>query len=66
MDQIEHYCQILGLQPGATEPEVREAYRTLVKVWHPDRFSGDPRLQEKAQEKLKEINAAYNPTTPLE
>ena len=59
MNEIEHYYQILGLQPGATEAEVREAYRTLVKVWHPDRFSGDPRLQEKAQEKLKEINAAY-------
>jgi hypothetical protein len=59
MNEIEHYYQILGLQPGATEAEVREAYRTLVKVWHPDRFSGDPHLQEKAQEKLKEINAPY-------
>ena len=30
-----------------------------MKVWHPDRFGGDPRLQKKAQEKLKEINEAY-------
>jgi curved DNA-binding protein CbpA len=29
-------------------------------VWHPDRFPNDPRLQEKAQEKLKEINLAYD------
>ena len=31
----------------------------MAKVWHPDRFVHDPRLQEKAQEKLKEINEAY-------
>lgn len=31
----------------------------MAKVWHPDRFVLDPRLQEKAQEKLKEINEAY-------
>ena len=48
-DQMEHYYQILGLQPEAAEAEVREAYRVLVKVWHPDRFSGDPHLQEKAE-----------------
>jgi len=59
MNEIEHYYQALGLQPEATEAEVREAYRDLVKVWHPDRFSGDPHLQEKAQEKLKEIDLAY-------
>jgi len=31
----------------------------LANVWHPDRFVGNPRLQKKAEEKLKEINAAY-------
>lgn len=39
--------------------ELKKAYRDLVKVWHPDRFGGNPGLQRKAQEKLKEINLAY-------
>ena len=52
-------CETLGLKPGAQAHEIKAAYRDLAKVWHPDRFTHDPRLQEKAQEKLKEINEAY-------
>lgn len=59
MDDIDRYYNILGLKPGASQEEVKQAYRDLVKVWHPDRFSHDPRLREKAQEKLKEINRSY-------
>jgi hypothetical protein len=50
---------VLGLGPGATSVEVKEAYRDLVKVWHPDRFGSDPRLRGKAEDKLKQINNAY-------
>jgi DnaJ domain len=50
---------VLALRPGATSVEIKEAYRDLVKVWHPDRFGSDPRLRQKAEEKLKEINKAY-------
>jgi hypothetical protein len=49
----------LGVRPGISAAELKAAYRDLAKVWHPDRFSHDPRLQQKAQEKLKEINEAY-------
>lgn len=52
--------EVLGLSPGASAEELKVAYRDLAKVWHPDRFAHDPRLQAKAQEKLKEINEAYN------
>src|SRR5207248_497914 len=41
------------------QQEIKTAYRDSAKVWHPDRFLNDPRLQAKAQEKLKEINEAY-------
>jgi curved DNA-binding protein CbpA len=50
---------VLGLRPGATARQINVAYRILVKVWHPDRFEGDPALREVAEAKLKEINSAY-------
>jgi tetratricopeptide (TPR) repeat protein len=59
MQEIERCCQILGLEKGASLEEVKQAYRDLVHVWHPDRFEQNPRLQKKAEAMLKEINAAY-------
>jgi heme exporter protein D len=52
--------ELLGVKPGVSSRELKAAHRDLAKVWHPDRFQHDPRLQEKAQEKLKEINEAYD------
>jgi DnaJ domain len=50
----------LGLQNGASKTEIKQAYRDLAKIWHPDRFSpADERLRRKAEAKLQEINAAY-------
>ena len=50
---------VLGVKPGVSVRELKAAHRDLAKVWHPDRFVHDPGLREKAQDKLKEINAAY-------
>ncbi len=50
---------LLGLQEGHSEEQLRQAYHDVVKVWHPDRFPHDERLRGVAQEKLKEINGAY-------
>lgn len=49
---------ILGIKPGATQEEIKSAYRKLVKQYHPDQYRDNP-LQELAQEKLAEINEAY-------
>lgn len=56
---VEKCRQILSVSKRASLREVKEAYLDLAKVWHPDRFAGNPRLEKKATEKLKEINAAY-------
>jgi len=58
MDILESY-RILDIGPNASLEEVKRAYRELARVWHPDRFPNDVRLQQKAEEKLKQINIAY-------
>ena len=52
--------RVLGLQPDASDKEIRTAYHVLVKVWHPDRFQNDQTLSAEAEEKLKEINSAFS------
>ncbi len=51
--------RVLGLAPGCSESEMRQAYRDLVQIWHPDRFA-DQRLKQRAEEALKRINEAYS------
>jgi curved DNA-binding protein CbpA len=38
---------VLGLKPDASFDEVKQAYKDLVNVWHPDRFTHNPRLADK-------------------
>ena len=58
MDLPEAY-QILEVPFGASKQEVRQSYKDLQKVWHPDRHASDPPLQRRAEERLKRINAAF-------
>lgn len=51
--------EILGLKLGASKAEVKEAYRTLAKRWHPDQFTQDEAQREQAEAKIKLINNAY-------
>uniref|UniRef100_A0A832M6E7 Tetratricopeptide repeat protein n=1 Tax=Oscillatoriales cyanobacterium SpSt-402 TaxID=2282168 RepID=A0A832M6E7_9CYAN len=59
MNSLQQYYETLGLQPGASPTEVKQAYRALAKTWHPDRFNHDSELRRQAEEKLKDINEAY-------
>jgi DnaJ family protein B protein 4 len=58
MDLREAY-RVLEVPVGASEAAVREARKTLAKVWHPDRHANDPELAKKAQQKLADINTAF-------
>jgi len=53
------YYAILEVEVGAPKDKIRQAYKEMVKVWHPDRFEHDPKLKSKAQNKMKMINEAY-------
>ncbi|WP_413174653.1 dynamin family protein [Anabaena azotica] len=59
-DQIIRAYKILGLQPTASFAEVKQAYKTLVKKWHPDLFVNQPQMQKQVQEKIRLVNEAYN------
>ena len=50
---------VLGIDPSATDEEVKKAYRDLAKKYHPDNYADSP-LADLAQEKMKEINEAYD------
>lgn len=54
--------KVLGVNEGATNEEIRAAYLSLVKKYHPDKYT-DPDMKQLANEKLKEINEAYDQLT---
>jgi hypothetical protein len=59
-EQIKDFYRELDLESGTDLACVRQSYLQLVKVWHPDRFAHDQKLQNLATDKLKRINSAYD------
>ena len=53
---MEDLYEILGVKRDATQDEIKKAYRSLVKQYHPDAHPGDKDIEEK----FKKINAAYS------
>lgn len=49
------FYQVLGLNKGANEQEIKSAYRKLALQWHPDKHKGE----KDAEQRFKEINEAY-------
>src|SRR4028118_82445 len=59
MNDLDQYYKVLELLPGASREEISQAYKDLAFIWHPDRIPKDnPRLLQKAEQKIKEINQA--------
>lgn len=53
---------VLGVSPTASDEEIKKAYRDLARKYHPDNYHDNP-LADLAQEKMKEINEAYDTIT---
>ena len=49
---------VLGVSPNASDQEIKKAYRELARKYHPDNYVDNP-LADLAEEKMKEINEAY-------
>ncbi len=56
MSEKRDYYEILGVGKNATDEEIKKAYRTLAKKYHPD---ANPNNKQEAENKFKEVNEAY-------
>ena len=52
------FYEVLGVKPTASQKEIQAAYRALVSRYHPDKHQ-DNALRELAEQKLQELNEAY-------
>ena len=60
MAQKRDYYEVLGISKGASEDEIKKAYRKAAMKYHPDKFSNASEQEKKdAEEKFKEVNEAY-------
>ena len=57
MSEKRDYYEVLGIQKGASEAEIKKAYRKMAIKYHPDRNRDN---KEEAEAKMKEINEAYD------
>jgi tetratricopeptide (TPR) repeat protein len=60
MNELQHSYILLGVRPGASPDEIKRAYYALVRKWHPDHVHDDQARRDAAEEKLKQINVAYD------
>ncbi|KAM5471284.1 hypothetical protein MauCBS54593_003624 [Microsporum audouinii] len=58
-DEIVDYFELLGIDPSATDKEVREAYKKAALKYHPDRVPADSPERAERTKKFQQVNDAY-------
>ena len=56
---IRRFLDIFDLGRNFSDEELKDAYKDLVQVWHPDKYSNNERLRNRAESKIRLINEAY-------
>ena len=60
MAEKRDYYEVLGISKGASEDEIKKAYRKAAMKYHPDKFrNASDKEKKEAEEKFKEVNEAY-------
>ena len=59
MNDVARSYAVLKISVTASPQSVKQAYRKLAKIWHPDRYINNPILRAKAEAEIKKINQAY-------
>lgn len=59
MSKEDEYYAALELKKGASFEEIKKAYRSLMKKYHPDLFENDQEKKEMAMEVSRQVNEAY-------
>jgi hypothetical protein len=60
MKKIVEYRKLLAVNEASDLQELKQAYRTLMKTWHPDKFQDNPEDKLAAEEKSKILIEAYH------
>ncbi len=58
--KLAEWYRVLDLAPGAELPQIKSAYRQLMRKYHPDMHAGNPQRQKAATELSMRVTAAYN------
>ena len=59
IDNLLKYLELFSLSKNFTEKELKEAYRDLAHVWHPDKHNHNERLRKKAEKQIQKINEGF-------